>query len=279
MIVYEVGPRDGLQGLKPLPTEKKVELIDGLSDAGLKYIEVVSFVDPKYIPQMADATEVARGIRRKKGVVYSALVPNMKFYAQAQETDMPEIAVFLSANEEHNIKNLGRDIATTKERLKPVFEAARKDERTVRGYVSTAWGYKGDDTPVADVIGISRWLLDEGAYQVSLGDTTGMGTRRTIQDRLLDIREEFGDLNRFALHLHTKREDMEHKVGASYISGMRIFDSSLYGLGGCPTDELLGNVDTEELVKHFEAEGVATGVDLDQLGRASTSLRNTLREI
>jgi len=276
MIIYEVGPRDGLQALELLPTERKVELIDGLSDARLKYIETCSFGNPEVIEQMANAVGVVLGIKRKPGVVYSAIALNMKYYPKAQETDMPEIAVVLSANEEHNFKNFHKDIATTKERLKPVIEAAREDGRTVRGYVSTAWGYKGDDTPVADVIGISRWLLDSGAYQVSLGDTTGIGTWKTIQDRLKDIKSEFGDLDMFALHLHTKREDMEHKVGASYNSGIRVFDSSICGLGGCPTDELLGNVDTEELVRHFEAEGVATGVDFDQLGRVSTSLRKVI---
>jgi len=278
MIIYEVGPRDGLQGLKPLPTASKIELIDGLSDAGLKYIETVAFVNSKYIEQMDDAVEVVMGIRRKNDVVYSALVPNMKFYAQAQKTNIPEIAVFLSANDEHNTKNLGKDISTTKERIKPVFEAARNDGRTVRGYVSTAWGYKGDDTPVADVIDISRWLIDEGAYQISLGDTTGMSTRETIQDRLANIRDEFGDLDKFAMHLHTKREDMKHKVDASYMSGITVFDSSICGLGGCPTEELLGNVDTEELIRHFENEGVDTGIDLDQIGRESASLRKKISE-
>ena len=250
MKIYEVGPRDGLQGLSVVPTETKLELIDRLSETGLEYIEIGSFVGQKTIPQMADSGNVARRIKRHDGVTYSALVPNIKYYGDAREVDIPEIAVFLSANEEHNQANLGRDIATTKKKLREVIHAARDDGKTVRGYVSTVWGYRGHDTSMSNVTDISKWLIDEGVYQVSLGDTTGLATAGIVRDVLLAIRGEM-PLDKFALHYHTKRADMREKIDAGYEMGIRVFDSSIGGLGGCPTDELLGNVDTEELNKTF----------------------------
>ncbi len=277
--IYEVGPRDGLQGLPKLPTDDKIKYIDLLSDTGLRFIEAVSFVKPEFIPQMEDALEVAKGFERKQGVTYSALVPTMKYYPQAKEADMPEVAVFISANEEHNKKNLGRSIDETKPKLEEVIQAALHDGKSVRGYISTVFGYHShDDTPVIKVIGLSRWMLDNSIYQVSLGDTEGVADYLAITTRFADIMREISPSN-FALHLHTHADDMGKKIQAAYDMGIRTFDSSCGGIGGCPTDALLANVDTKALASYFESKGVNTGLSLDALAEADSFARKLVASV
>ena len=282
VIVYEVGPRDGLQGLPKLSTESKIKYIDLLSDSGLRFIETVSFVKPEFIPQMEDALEVAKGLKRKPGVTYSALVPSIKYYPQAKEANMPEVAVFISANEEHNKKNLGRSIDETKPKLEEVIQAALQDGKRVRGYISTVFGYHfPDDTPVDKVIELSRWYLDKGVYQVSLGDTEGVASSKLIKEELKEISNEI-NLDNFALHLHTKRESMKIKIDTAFDLGVRTFDSSCGGIGGCPTNALLANVDTLELAGFMERKGVhynfSTGIDLDKLVRADEYIRGLVKQ-
>lgn len=276
MLIYEVGPRDGLQGLRKLPTESKTRFIDLLSDTSLREIEIASFVDPKYIPQMEDATEVTRSIRRRRGVTYSALVPNLNFYPRAVDAGIEEICVFLSANEEHNIRNPGRPIEQTKAKLAPLIKRALEDGKSVRGYVSTVWGYhEPRDTDVKEAVSLSSWLAGEGVYQVSLGDTEGIATQSTNRERLRIISGEI-PTGMLAVHYHTKPEDMPTKVDEAYEIGLRAFDSSTGGIGGCPTDRLLANTDTLELARHFESSGISTGLDLDKIGEASSFVKSLL---
>src|SRR3989344_1679316 len=279
--IYEVGPRDGLQGLPKLSAEDKIRYINLLSETGLRFIEAVSFVNPAFIPQTGDALEVALGIERKHGVTYSALLPSKYYYQQAKEANIPEIAVFISANEWHNRNNHGRGIDDTKPKLEDVMQLATADGKKVRGYISTVFGYHSpDDTPVSKVIEISNWYLEKGVYQISLGDTNGVADSRLVKERLKELFAEV-NLDNFALHLHTQKDSMKIKIETAFDLGVRTFDSSCGGIGGCPTDALLANVDTLELAGFLEREGkyygVSTGIDLDKLAKADEYVRTLIQ--
>ncbi len=273
-IIYEVGPRDGLQSMKPIATERKIELIDRLSDTGLKYIEVASFASPLVIPQMADADRVVNGIKRVSGVTYSALVTSIMYYDMV--ADLPEIAVVISANERHNMLNLGKPIEETKKDLERLIGAAKMDGRKVRGYIATAWGYHDATRRIRHVIDMAKWYLDNGVYQVSLGDTTGYATPDNIRTRLYGI-SHWLPIESFAVHFHTRREDMEPKIEAAREMGVGVFDSSIAGLGGCPTDRLLGNIDTRQLTEYFRSLGIETEIETNKLMNAENFLRNIIR--
>ncbi|AKJ03741.1 Hydroxymethylglutaryl-CoA lyase [Archangium gephyra] len=268
--VYEVGPRDGLQNeLRTLPTRDKARLIEALIAAGEKRIEVTSFVSPKWIPQLADAEELLRLVGRREGVTFSALVPNLKGLTRAKEAGLEEAAVFISASEAHSKKNINKTIAEAVAEARQTTEAALKAGLRVRGYLSTVWGcpYEGD-VPVSRVVEISRALLDGGIYQLSLGDTIGVGTPRQT-DTLLNALLEYVPVEKLALHLHDTRGTALANALVGLQLGVKTFDASIGGLGGCPyAPGAAGNLATEDLVYMLHGMGVKTGIQLDKLVEA-----------
>lgn len=267
VLVFEVGPRDGLQNEKRLiPVADKVSLIDRLSGCGLRKIEAASFVSPKWVPQMADAAEVMRGIHRSKGVVYAALTPNLQGFERAKESDADEVAVFASASEGFSQKNINCSIAESLDRHAAVAEAARAAAIPLRGYVScvTDCPYDGP-TPPASVARVARALLDLGCYEVSLGDTIGHGTPQTV-GAMLDAVLGVAGARQLAGHFHDTRGQALANIETSLERGLRTFDASVGGLGGCPfAPGAKGNVATERVVALLHRRGFETGIDLEKL--------------
>jgi hydroxymethylglutaryl-CoA lyase len=268
--VYEVGPRDGLQNEAALVgTVLKVRLIEALVAAGLTRVEITSFVAPRWIPQLADADELARTLPRTPGVMYSALCPNDKGVQRALAAGVPEIAVFLSASETHNRRNIAKSIAQTMSLFRELIPHAVAQGLRVRGYVSTTWGcpYEGPVDP-ARALGLTRELVELGCYQVSLGDTIGVGTplqTKLILDRFL------GELpaERLALHMHDTRGQALANVLVGLERGIRTFDAAIGGLGGCPyAPGASGNLATEDLVYMLQSMGIETGIDAQKLWEA-----------
>ncbi len=265
--IVEVGARDGLQNEKAtVATATKIELIERLADAGLRDIETTSFVSPQWVPQMADHEAVSRGVKGRDGVRHLALVPNYRGYERAQAAGARRIAVFASASEAFSRKNINCSIAESLARFAPVFEAARRDGISVRGYVSCviACPYEGPIAPAA-VADVARQLFAAGCDEISLGDTIGVGTPATVL-RMLEAVARVVPLDRLAGHYHDTYGMGVANVYASYELGVRAFDSSVGGLGGCPYARgATGNVATEDLVYLLQGLGVDTGVDLDRL--------------
>jgi hydroxymethylglutaryl-CoA lyase len=265
--IVEVGPRDGLQN-EPgtVPTEVKVELIERLADAGLPAVEATAFVSPKWVPQMADHTEVLERIRRKPGVSYPVLTPNLKGLDSARAAGATEVAVFGAASEAFSKKNINCSIAESLDRFRPVVEAARHHQIKVRGYVSCVLGcpYEGEVKPerVADVAGA---LYDMGCYEVSLGDTIGTGTPGKTK-AMLEACAQRVPIDKLAGHYHDTYGQALANIYASLEAGVSTFDASVAGLGGCPYAKgASGNVATEDVVYMLNGLGVRTGVDLDKL--------------
>jgi len=277
--IFEVGPRDGLQSEGTVvPTDAKIELIDLLSTSGLTHIEATAFVSPTRIPQLADAEEVCARIARRPEVTYSALVPNVKGYERAIGASLREIAVFTAATDSYNQKNIGTTIEGAFERYRDVLEFAAVDGVRARGYVSVAFGcpYEGF-VPAERVVEVSRRLLDMGCYQVSLGDTTGLGNPVQVAQMIGLLRDAGAGADQIALHLHDTRGTGLANALAGLQSGVTTFDSSIGGLGGSPfAAGAAGNLATEELVYMLEAMGVATGVDLDALVAAAGGVARAL---
>jgi len=265
--IYEVGPRDGLQNESAIvPTDGKLALIGALADAGLKRIEITSFVSPKWIPPLADSLEVASRVGSREGVTWSALVPNAKGLESAIAAKVPEGAVFLSASETHNKKNVNKTIAETFAAFEQVIGPARAAGMRVRGYVSTVWGcpYEGHVEPARSVE-IAETLLGMGCYQVSLGDTIGVGnpgqTERIVGMMLERIPQE-----KLALHFHDTRGTALANALVGLSMGITTLDASVGGLGGCPyAPGASGNLATEDLVYMLDGLGVRHGVDLERL--------------
>jgi len=268
--IYEVSPRDGLQNESAqVPTHAKVRLIEALVDAGLRRVEVTSFVSAKWVPQMSDADQVAQMIERRPGVTYSALCPNGRGLERALAARMDEVAVFVSASETHNRKNVNKTVAATLKAFEEVIGPARAEGLSVRAYVSTVWGcpYEGEVAPEA-ALAIARELLDRGCYQVSLGDTIGVGTPVQTQ-RILDVFLREVAPERLALHLHDTRGTALANVLVGLEMGITSFDASVGGLGGCPyAPGAAGNLATEDLVYTLSGMGIGTGVDLEALWEA-----------
>jgi hydroxymethylglutaryl-CoA lyase len=268
--VYEVGPRDGLQNeLRTLPTRAKARLIDALVAAGEKRIEVTSFVSPKWIPQLADAEELLRLVGRREGVVFSALVPNLKGLERAKEAGLEEAAVFISASEAHSKKNINKSIAEALGGAREVTVAALKAGMRVRGYLSTVWGcpYEGS-VPVERVVDICRQLVDAGLYQLSLGDTIGVGTPRQTEEILEALLKHIPP-EKLALHMHDTRGTALANALVGLSAGVTTFDASIGGLGGCPyAPGAAGNLATEDAVFMLHGMGVETGINLDRLVEA-----------
>lgn len=265
--IYEVSPRDGLQNeALPIPLEGKKQLLLALIDSGLRRIELTSFVSPRWVPQLADAEELARELVAPPGVTLSALCPNAKGFERAQAAGLQEIAVFMSASETHNKKNTNKSIAESLETFREVVPPALAANMRVRAYVSTVWGcpYEGDVDPKAS-LEITRALLELGCYQVSLGDTIGVGTPLVTKRLVSMFLSEFA-APQLALHFHDTRGTALANALVGLELGIRDFDSSVAGLGGCPyAPGAAGNLATEDLVYMLQGMGIATGVDLDKL--------------
>jgi hydroxymethylglutaryl-CoA lyase len=265
--IVDVGPRDGLQNEKAeVPTKVKLELIARLADAGLPAVEATAFVSPKWIPQMADHTEVLEGIRRKPGVSYPVLTPNLKGFEAARAAGATEVAVFGAASESFSKKNINCSIAESLERFRPVAEAARKADIKVRGYISCVLGcpYEGEIAP-AKVAEVARALHDMGCYEISLGDTIGTGTPGRTQ-AMIEACARAVPVERLAGHYHDTYGQALANIYASLEMGVATFDSSVAGLGGCPYAKgASGNVATEDVVYMLNGLGIDTGVDLGKL--------------
>lgn len=273
--IFEVGPRDGLQNEKrEIPVAEKVVLVDCLSRAGFNRIEVASFVSPEWVPQMAGSTDVLAGIKRADGVRYAALTPNMRGYEDALAAKADEIAVFASASEGFSKANINATIEESIERFVPILEAARHIDLPVRGYVScvTDCPYDGP-TPPEKVAEVADRLFSLGCYEVSLGDTIGQGTPDTIAHMLLAVRERV-PVTRLAGHFHDTSGRAIDNIDAALALGVRVFDSAVGGLGGCPyAPGAAGNVATEAVVTHLERLGYQTGIDLAVIEEAAQMAR------
>ncbi|MGN2245676.1 hydroxymethylglutaryl-CoA lyase [Frateuria sp. GZRR35] len=265
--IVEVGARDGLQNEKTLlPAEVKIALIDRLSSTGLATIEATSFVSPKWVPQLADAAEVFTGIRKVPGVRYPVLVPNLQGYERARAVGVQEIAVFTAASEAFNRKNVNASIDESIERFIPVIERARADGVAVRGYVSTVLGcpYQGE-VPVAEVVRVAERLHALGCYEVSLGDTIGVGTPARARAMLHAVAQAV-PMQALAVHFHDTYGQALANILACLEEGVRVVDSAVSGTGGCPYAKgATGNVASEDVVYMLEGMGLDTGVDLDLL--------------
>ena len=265
--IVEMGPRDGLQNEKAeVPTAVKVELIERLADAGLPAVEATAFVSPKWIPQMADHTEVLERIRRKPGVSYPVLTPNLKGFEAAKAAGATEVAVFGAASEAFSKRNINCSIAESLERFKPVVEAATKSDIKVRGYIScvVACPYEGAIAP-AKVAEVAGALYDMGCYEISLGDTIGAGTPGKTQAMIEACLARVPVVN-LAGHYHDTYGQALANIYASMELGVATFDASVAGLGGCPYAKgATGNVATEDVVYMLQGLGIETGIDLDKV--------------
>ncbi|HET6586173.1 MAG TPA: hydroxymethylglutaryl-CoA lyase [Oleiagrimonas sp.] len=265
--IVEVGPRDGLQNERAIvPAATKIELINRLGRTGLKTIEATSFVNPEWVPQMADADAVYRGIDKQPDVDYPVLVPNLKGYERARAVGADEIAVFTAASEAFNRKNINATIDESIERFEPVLERAKADGVRVRGYISTVLGcpYQGE-VPVRDVVRVAKRLHDLGCHEISLGDTIGVGTPAKARAMLEAVAAEV-PMQALAVHFHNTYGQALANILACIEAGVRIVDSSVSGAGGCPYARgATGNVASEDVVYMLHGMGMETGIDLDKL--------------
>ncbi|WP_288941914.1 hydroxymethylglutaryl-CoA lyase [uncultured Roseovarius sp.] len=273
--IFEVGPRDGLQNEKrQIPTADKVALVDCLSGAGFRRIEVASFVSPKWVPQMADSADVLAGITRAPGVCYAALTPNLRGFEGAVAAKADEVAVFGSASEGFSKANINATIEESLERFAPVMEAAKTVGLPVRGYVScvTDCPYDGPVAP-SDVVRVAGRLFEMGCYEVSLGDTIGQGTPESI-DAMLRAVCQAVPAERLAGHYHDTGGRALENIEASLAHGLRVFDAAVGGLGGCPyAPGAAGNVATEAVHDRLTSLGYATGLDRAVLDKAADMAR------
>jgi len=276
--LVEVGPRDGLQNEKqPISVADKVRLVDGLTAAGLSYVEVGSFVSPKWVPQMAGSAEVFAGIQRKPGVTYAALTPNLKGLEAALEAKVEEVAVFAAASEAFSQTNINRSIADSLQRFVPLMAAAKAANVRVRGYVSCVLGcpYDGEVAP-KQVASVARELYAMGCYEVSLGDTIGTGTAGKTR-ALIEVVGRDIPRDRLAGHFHDTYGQALANIYASLLEGINVFDSSVAGLGGCPYAKgATGNVATEDVLYLMQGLGIETGVDMDKLIAAGNRICEVL---
>ncbi|WP_299915721.1 hydroxymethylglutaryl-CoA lyase [uncultured Roseobacter sp.] len=273
--IFEVGPRDGLQNeARDIPVAEKVALINKLSRAGFRRIEVASFVSPKWVPQMAGSGEVLAAIKRADTIRYAALTPNMRGFEDAKSAGADEIAIFASASEGFSKANINVSIAESIERFKPILEEARHIDLPVRGYVSCVveCPYDGAVAPAA-VADVADRLFGMGCYEVSLGDTTGAGTPDSIARMLLAVRDVV-PVGRLAGHYHDTHGRAMENIDASLSLGVRVFDAAVGGLGGCPfAPGSAGNVATESVARHLATLGYETGLDLDVIEEAAEMAR------
>jgi hydroxymethylglutaryl-CoA lyase len=276
--IVEVGPRDGLQNEKThIATADKIALIDRLSATGLAEVEATSFVSPKWVPQLADAADVYRGIQRREGVRYPVLVPNLQGYERAREVGVDHVAVFTAASEAFNRKNINAGIDESLERFAPVLERAKADGVRVRGYVSTVLGcpYQGA-VPLADVVRVARALHAMGCEEISLGDTIGVGTPGKARQMLRAVGNEV-PMEALAVHFHDTYGQALANILACLEEGVRVVDSAVSGAGGCPYARgASGNVASEDVVYMLHGLGMKTGIDLEALAATGRWLAGLL---
>jgi len=279
--LVEVGPRDGLQNeAQPISVDDKVRLVDRLTDAGLGYIEVGSFVSPKWVPQMAGSAEVFARIQRKPGVTYGALAPNLRGFEDAVAAGVKEVAVFAAASEAFSQRNINCSISESLARFVPIMDAARQHGVTVRGYVSCVLGcpYEGP-VAAAQVAAVARELYAMGCYEVSLGDTIGTGTPGATRT-MFEVVSASVPREKLAGHFHDTYGQALANLYASLLEGIQVFDSSIAGLGGCPYAKgASGNVATEDVLYMLNGLGIDTGVDLDRLILAGEEICGVLGRV
>ncbi len=278
--LVEMSPRDGLQNEpgEVIATRIKTELIDRLADCGLAHIEATSFVSPRWVPQMGDAAEVMAGITRRTGVRYSVLTPNMKGFERAIDARADEVAVFAAASETFSQKNINCSIAESLERFRPILEAACARNIPVRGYVSTVLGcpYEGDIAP-EQVAAVARELASMGCYEISLGDTIGVGTPLKAKRMLAAVAREV-PVDRLAAHFHDTYGQALANLYAVLEEGVAVIDASVAGLGGCPYARgASGNVATEDVLYMLNGLDIATGVELDKLVETGAWITSQLK--
>ncbi|MFB9885329.1 hydroxymethylglutaryl-CoA lyase [Balneatrix alpica] len=276
--LVEVSPRDGLQNeATPVSTETKLALIDWLADAGLNYIEAGSFVSPKWVPQMADSAEVFQRLQRRPGITYAALTPNLQGWEAALKAGVEEVAVFGAASESFTRKNINCSVAESLARFEPLLAAAQQAGVRVRGYVSTVVGcpYEGDIAP-AKVAEVAKALYQMGCYEISLGDTIGVGTPLKVKRMLEAVAKEV-PIDKLAAHFHDTYGQALANLYAVLEEGIAVIDASVAGLGGCPYAKgASGNVATEEVVYLLHGLGIETGVDLQRLAEAGRFISEQL---
>ncbi|MFK3817842.1 hydroxymethylglutaryl-CoA lyase [Pseudomonas sp. NPDC089407] len=276
--LVEVGPRDGLQNeAQPISVDDKVRLVNDLTEAGLAYIEVGSFVSPKWVPQMAGSAEVFAGIQQRPGVTYAALAPNLRGFEDALAAGVKEVAVFAAASEAFSQRNINCSISDSLQRFEPIMEAARSHGVRVRGYVSCVLGcpYEGK-VSAEQVAPVARALHDMGCYEVSLGDTIGTGTAGDTR-RLFDVVAAHVPREQLAGHFHDTYGQALANVYASLLEGISVFDGSVAGLGGCPYAKgATGNIASEDVVYLLQGLGIETGIDLDRLIAAGQRISDVL---
>ena len=275
--MVEVGPRDGLQNEKAVSLAAKVKLINALSETGLNYIEAGSFVSPRWVPQMADSGDVMRQIERRSGITYAALTPNVKGFELAMAAGSDEVAIFGAASEAFSQKNINCSISESLERFAPVIAAAQARNVKVRGYVSCVLGcpYQGE-VPLSDVVRVAKTLYEMGCYEVSLGDTIGVGTPLQAQRMLSAVAEEVA-MERLALHFHNTYGQALANIASCLPLGVATIDSAVAGLGGCPYAKgASGNVASEDVLYMLNGMGIETGVDLGSLAKAGQDICQAL---
>ncbi|MEA9806229.1 hydroxymethylglutaryl-CoA lyase [Xanthomonas campestris pv. raphani] len=276
--IVEVGPRDGLQNeANPIASADKIALINQLSATGLRTIEATSFVSPRWVPQLADAAEVFAGITRQPGIAYPVLVPNLQGYARAHAAGAQEVAVFTAASETFNRTNTNAGIDESIERFRPILAQAAQDGVRVRGYVSTVLGcpYQGE-VEVADVVNVAERLYRLGCYEISLGDTIGVGTPAKARQMLAAVAGSI-PLQALAVHFHDTYGQALANIAACLEQGVRVVDAAVSGAGGCPYAKgASGNVASEDVVYLLHGLGMPTGIDLPALARTGRWLAQLL---
>ena len=276
--IVEVGPRDGLQNeTQAVSIEDKLRLVELLSDAGLGYIEVGSFVNPAWVPQMAGSDALFSRLHKNPAITYAALVPNMKGFERAMEAGADEVAIFAAASESFSQKNIHCSIEQSMDRFEPLLQAARAENIPVRGYVSCVAGcpYEGE-VAISQVSAVAQRLYSAGCYQISLGDTIGTGTAGHFSRLLQDVMQQI-PVQQLAVHCHDTYGQALSNIYASLQMGVTVVDSSVAGLGGCPYARgASGNVATEDLVYLLRGLGIDTGVDLPAVIQAGNFISQRL---
>jgi hydroxymethylglutaryl-CoA lyase len=277
--IVEVGPRDGLQNeAVSVPVEVKVKLIEKLTEAGLPVIESGSFVSPKWVPQMAASTEVYRGIHKKPGVAYPMLVPNMKGLVAALEAGVEEIAIFAAASETFSQKNINCSIEESIDRYRPVVEKALTENLKIRGYISCVLGCPYEaEVSFESVASVAAYLLDQGCYEISLGDTIGVGTPGKAR-ALVEFLKNKIPVSQLAAHFHDTYGQALANLHAVLECGIAVVDSSVAGLGGCPYAKgATGNVATEDVLYMLDGMDIETGVEMNKLIDAGRYISDFLK--